>query len=92
MYTKADFKIKAAELAIESGYKNFTSKAEEIYDFLCEGLDIPDNPNYMEDVIENMKKIWTPNTTTNDCISSISTNTDDSSNDYDKERLSQSLW
>lgn len=42
MKTKADAKIEAARLAIDSEAENFTEKAAEIYSFLTDGIDMPD--------------------------------------------------
>lgn len=42
MKTKADAKVEAARLAIDSEAKDFTEKAEKIYRFLTEGINLPD--------------------------------------------------
>lgn len=45
MKTKADAKIEAARLAVDSEAENFTEKATEIYDFLTSGISLPDVEN-----------------------------------------------
>lgn len=42
MKTKAEAKVEAARLAVDSEAKDFTEKAEEIYRFLTEGINLPD--------------------------------------------------
>ena len=49
MKTKADAKVEAARLAIDSEAKDFTKKAEEIYKFLTEGINLPDTDSVIED-------------------------------------------
>ena len=48
MKTKADAKVEAARLAIDSEAKDFTKKAEEIYKFLTEGINLPDTDSVID--------------------------------------------
>lgn len=48
MKTKADAKVEAARLAIDSEAKDFTEKAGEIYRFLIEGINLPDTDSVID--------------------------------------------
>lgn len=48
MKTKAEAKVEAARLTIDSEAKNFTEMAQEIYSFLIEGINLPDTEAVMD--------------------------------------------
>lgn len=48
MKTKAEAKVEAARLAIDSEAEDFTEKAEEIYRFLTEGINFPDTETMID--------------------------------------------
>lgn len=59
MKTKVDLKIEAARMAIDSEAVDFTKKACEIYDFLIEGIDIPEKEEDMKNILEKFIPIMT---------------------------------
>lgn len=58
MNTKIDLKIEAARLAIEKGMDDFSTNARTIYDFLTDGLNIPDNEPGIDCMINTIQSMF----------------------------------